>query len=71
MIEITSETINSAIVNKSINIINLIKAGFVYTDETICTFNSMIILKDLFDNKCSALNDSIENIHFIGYKLLT
>lgn len=71
MVEITSANINEAIVTKALNMIKMIENGFIYTNETICTFNSMIIFKDLFDNKCTVLSDALENLYFIADSILS
>ena len=44
MIKLTKENIDSAIVSKGNNIVNKLQQGYILTDETLCTFNSLMIL---------------------------
>ena len=40
------------------------------TDETVCTFNSMLIFRDLFNNKCKLLDNSLENLYYIADRII-
>ena len=69
MIELTNKTIDKAIVNKAYNMVSLANSGFIMTNETICTFNSLIIFKSLFVNKCKMLDNALEKLYYIVSKL--
>ena len=66
MIKLTKENIDSAIVSKGNNIVNKLQQGYILTDETLCTFNSLMIFKELFDNKCKMLDAALENLYYIS-----
>ena len=70
MIKRTKENIDSAIVSKGNNIVNKLQQGYILTDETLCTFNSLMIFKELFDNKCKMLDAALENLYYIADRLI-
>lgn len=70
MINLTKNNIDKAIVNKAYDMVRKSEAGYLYTDETICTFNSMLIFKDLFNNKCRMLDDAFEKLYYIADKII-
>lgn len=70
MIKLTKENIDKAIISKGNNIVRKNQAGYILTDETICTFNSLMIFKELFDNKCKMLSDAFENLYYIADRLI-
>lgn len=70
MINLTKETIDKAIVNKALNIVNLYQKGFIFTNETICTFNSLLIFRALFNNKCAMLDAALEKLYYIADSLI-
>lgn len=70
MIKLTKENIDSAIVSKGNNIVNKLQQGYILTDETLCTFNSLMIFKELFDNKCKMLDAALENLYYIADRLV-
>lgn len=70
MINLTKENIDKAIVNKGLNIVNLYQKGFIFTNETICTFNSLLIFRGLFNNKCKMLNSALEKLYYIADSLI-
>lgn len=70
MIKLTKENIDSAIVSKGNNIVNKLQQGYILTDETLCTFNSLMIFKELFDNKCKMLDAALENLYYIADRLI-
>ena len=71
MIKLTKENINNAIVNKGNNIVKKNTNGYILTDETICTFNSLIIFRELFNNKCKMLDNALENLYYIADRLIS
>lgn len=70
MINLTKENIDKAIVNKALNIVNLYQKGFIFTNETICTFNSLLIFRGLFNNKCKMLSSALEKLYYIADSLI-
>ena len=70
MINLTKENIDKAIVNKGLNIVNLYQKGFIFTNETICTFNSLLIFRSLFNNRCKMLNSALEKLYYIADSLI-
>lgn len=70
MIELTENNINKAIVNKGLDIVNKSRKGFILTNETICTYNSLIIFKELFKNRCKMLDNALENLYYIVDRLI-
>lgn len=70
MIKLTKENIDSAIVSKGNNIVNKFQQGYILTDETLCTFNSLMIFKELFNNKCKMLDAALENLYYIADRLV-
>lgn len=70
MIKLTKENIDKAIISKGNNIVRKNQAGYILTDETICTFNSLMIFKELFDNKCKMLSTALENLYYIADRLI-
>lgn len=70
MINLTKDNINKAIVNKAFDMVKKNELGYLYTDETICTFNSMLIFKDLFNNKCKMLTPALENLYYIADRII-
>ena len=70
MINLTKNNIDKAIVNKAYDMVRKSEAGYLYTDETVCTFNSMLIFKDLFNNKCRMLDDAFEKLYYIADKII-
>lgn len=70
MIKLTKENIDSAIVSKGNNIVNKLQQGYILTDETLCTFNSLMIFKELFNNKCKMLDAALENLYYIADRLI-
>ena len=70
MIKLTKENIDKAIENKGNDIVKKNKTGYILTDETICTFNSLIVFEALFNNKCKMLNNALENLYYIADKLM-
>lgn len=70
MINLTKENIDKAIVNKGLNIVDLYQKGFIFTNETICTFNSLLIFRGLFNNKCKMLNSALEKLYYIADSLI-
>lgn len=70
MIKLTKENIDKAIVNKAYDIVRKNELGYIYTDETICTFNSMLIFKDLFNNKCKLLDSALEKLYYIADRII-
>ena len=71
MIKLTKDNINNAIVNKGNNIVKKNTNGYILTDETICTFNSLIIFRELFNNKCKMLDNALENLYYIADRLIS
>ena len=71
MIKLTKENIDSAIVSKGNNIVNKLQKGYILTDETLCTFNSLMIFKELFNNKCKMLDAALENLYYIADRLIS
>lgn len=71
MIALTSDNIDKAIVNKAYNMVKRNELGYIYTNETICTFNSMLIFKDLFNNKCKMLDSALERLYYIADRLFS
>ena len=71
MIKLTKDNINNAIVNKGNNIVRKNTNGYILTDETICTFNSLIIFRELFNNKCKMLDNALENLYYIADRLIS
>ena len=70
MIKLTKENIDKAIISKGNNIVRKNQTGYILTDETICTFNSLLIFKELFDNKCKMLDTAFENLYYIADRLI-
>ena len=70
MINLTKENIDKAITNKALNIVNLYQKGFIFTNETICTFNSLFIFRGLFNNKCKMLDSALEKLYYIADSLI-
>jgi hypothetical protein len=70
MIKLTNDNINSAIVSKGYNIVQKNTSGYILTNETICTFNSLIVFKELFKNKCKMLDSALENLYYIADRLI-
>lgn len=70
MIELTKENIDKAIVNKAYDMVRKNELGYIYTDETICTFNSMLIFRDLFNNKCKLLDCALEKLYYIADRII-
>ena len=70
MIKLTKENIDKAIISKGNNIVRKNQTGYILTDETICTFNSLMIFKELFDNKCKMLSTALENLYYIADRLI-
>ena len=69
MIELTKDNIDVAIVNKAFDMVKRSELGYVFTNETICTFNTMLIFRDLFNNKCRMLDKALENLYYIADKI--
>ena len=70
MINLTKDNIDKAIINKAYDMVRKSEAGYLYTDETICTFNSMLIFRDLFNNKCRILDEAFEKLYYIADKII-
>lgn len=70
MINLTKENIDKAITNKALNIVNLYQKGFIFTNETICTFNSIFIFRGLFNNRCKMLDSALEKLYYIADSLI-
>lgn len=70
MINLTKENIDKAIINKALNIVDLYQKGFIFTNETICTFNSLLIFRSLFNNRCKMLNSAFEKLYYIADSLI-
>lgn len=70
MINLTKENIDKAITNKALNIVNLYQKGFIFTNETICTFNSLFIFRGLFNNRCKMLDSALEKLYYIADSLI-
>lgn len=70
MINLTKDNIDKAIVNKAYDMVRKSEAGYLFTDETVCTFNSMLIFKDLFNNKCRMLDSAFEKLYYIADKII-
>lgn len=70
MINLTKENIDKAIINKGLNIVDLYQKGFIFTNETICTFNSLLIFRSLFNNRCKMLNSALEKLYYIADSLI-
>ena len=70
MINLTKDNIDKAIVNKAYDMVRKSEAGYLYTDETVCTFNSMLIFRDLFNNKCRMLDCAFERLYYIADKII-
>lgn len=71
MINLTSKTIDKAIINKALNIVSLYGKGFVLTNETICTYNSLMIFRALFNNRCAMLDDAFENLYYMADRVVS
>lgn len=69
MIELNACNIKKAIVEKALDMVDKNRAGFIYTNETVCIFNSMFIFDALFRHKCSMLDNALEKLYYIAYKL--
>ena len=70
MINLTKDNIDKAIINKAYDMVRKSQVGYLYTDETICTFNSMLIFRDLFNNKCRILDEAFEKLYYIADKII-
>ena len=69
MIELNACNIKKAIADKALDMVNKNRAGFVYTNETVCIFNSMFIFEALFNNKCAMLDNALERLYYIAQEL--